>query len=105
MRVHSILLCRSGKRGEVHVCGDVLVAGSLIRVGAQGVLTKRCDRTAMASGELFLASVSVVDRDENATIYAGCDARHRLLCDQRDLDSFAGFRMDAVAVEETQLLG
>ena len=68
--MHSVLLRGCGKRGEIHVGGDVLFSGSFVRVGAHGVLAKCCECAAMASGELFLASVSVVDGDEDATILA-----------------------------------
>ena len=77
--MHAVLLCGGSKRGEVDVCGDVLLAGSLIGIGARGVLAKCGDTTAVAAGELLLARISVVDGDEDATIYVGSDARHGLL--------------------------
>ena len=105
MHVHCGLLGRSSKRSEVYMCGDILFSGSLVRVGAHGVLAKCGERTAMTAGELLLASVSVVDGDEDAALHAGGDPRHRLLCDQRNLDSFIAFGMDAVTIEEIHFLG
>src|SRR2546426_6078701 len=105
MHVHSALLCRRSKRGKIHVHGDVLLSGSFVGVGAYGVLSKCRECSAMTSGALLLASVSVVDGDENAAVHAGGDPRHRLLCDQRNLNSFIAFGMDAVTVEEIHFLG
>src|SRR5438552_4137904 len=100
MHVHSALLCGSSKRSEIHVRGDVLLSGSFVRVGAHGVLAECGDSAAMPASELFLASVSVVDGDEDAALDGGGDPRHGLLCHQRDLDSFIGFGMDGVTVEK-----
>ena len=63
MHVHSVLLCRNSKRGEIRMRGDVLLPRSFVRVGAYGVLAECGDSAAMPAGELFLACVSVVDGD------------------------------------------
>ncbi len=52
--LHAGLLAGSGERGEIDVGGEVLLAGSLVGVGAGGVLAIRHERAAVATRELFV---------------------------------------------------
>src|ERR1700720_2449232 len=100
MHQQSVLLRGRRKCGEIHLRSNVLFSGSFVGIGAYGVLTKRCECSATPASKLFLAGVSVVDGDEHSTMDGGRHPRHGFLCDQRNLDSFIGFGMHAVTVEE-----
>jgi len=97
--VHSSFFGSSGEGGEVDVGGDVLLAGGLVGIGADGVLANRFDCAAMTSGELFVARIAVVDDDEKSAVKPGGLA-HIQLSLRRDFDALAWFRMNGVAVEE-----
>ena len=101
------LFAGSGERGEIHVGGEVLLAGSQVGVGAGGVLAIRHERAAEATRELLVTRVTVVnDNDQQRT---ACDGAHDLLDpilrEGRHFDALTGFGMDAVTVEEFQFFG
>ena len=74
LRLHAVFFRGRGERGEVHVGGDVLLAGGFVGIGADGVLANGLQRSAMASGQLLLAGVAVVDDEDESAFEAGCDA-------------------------------
>src|ERR1035438_2392346 len=61
---HTGLLACSGERGEIDVGGEVLLAGRLVGVGAGGVLAIRHERAAVATRELLVARVTVVNNND-----------------------------------------
>src|ERR1700729_2479470 len=58
----------------------------------------------MASGELLLAGIAVVDYDHESTFKTGCGA-HLNLRPEGDFDSFVGLGMDRITVEKLEFLG
>src|SRR5882762_533245 len=55
------LLACSGERGEIDVGGEVLLARGLVRVRTRRVMPIRHERSAVATRELFVARVPIVD--------------------------------------------
>src|ERR1700688_1485815 len=68
------------------------------------MLANGLQRSAMAPGELFLASVAVVYHDHESAFKSGCRG-HVCLRLQRSFDALPGFGMDRVAIEEFELFG
>jgi len=86
VRMHAMLFSGSSERSEVYVGRDVLLAGGFIRIGADRVLTKTLDRSAMSACKLLFAGITVINRDEESTLDLGGDAIHELLCSERRFD-------------------
>src|SRR5260370_11437 len=63
--LHPHLFARPGDRGEIDVCGEILLAGSLVGVGASGMTPIRHERAAVATRELFVPRVTVVNDNDN----------------------------------------
>jgi hypothetical protein len=63
------------------------------------------ERAAMATCELFGASVAVVDNQQESLGDALRNRRDPLLRDERDLNSLTGFGVNAMAVEEIEFVG
>ena len=105
--MHAGLLAPSGERGEIHVGSEVLLAGRLVGVRADGVMAIRHERAAESTGELLVACVTVInDNDEQRAASDGAhDLLDPILREHGHFDALAAFGMDAVAVEEFQLLG
>ncbi len=97
------LLACSGERGEIHVGGEVLLAGGLIRVRARRVMPIRHERPAVATCELFAARVTVVDNQQEAACNGARDLLDPILRQDGHFEALAGFGMNAVAVEEFQI--
>ena len=70
LNLHAGLRDRGGEGSEVDVRGQILLAGSLVRVRAGRVLAIGHQGPAVASGKLFVAGVAVVD-DEQETARDG----------------------------------
>ena len=105
LALHTGLLACSGERGEIYVGGEVLLAGGLIGVGT-GVVTAIChERAAVATGELLVARVTVVNDREQAAFDGARDLPHPMLREDGYFDALICFGMDAVAVEEFQFFG
>src|ERR1700686_258851 len=68
------------------------------------MLANGLQRSAMAPGELFLASVPVVNHDCESALQFSPRA-HESLRLQRNFDTLPGFRMDGVAIEEFEFFG
>src|SRR6202021_1063864 len=105
LTLHALLIGGRGQCCEVYVGGDVLFTGGFVGVGADGMLSYRFKRTAMAPGKLLGAGVAVVYDDEQSAIDGGGDLAHVVLRAERSLDAFPGFRMNGVAIEEFQFSG
>ena len=65
---HPGLLARGGERGEIDVGGEVLLAGGLVRIGAGRVLAIRHERAAVATRQLLIARVTVIDHQQYARV-------------------------------------
>src|ERR1019366_3086300 len=72
---------------------------------AGGVLSVTHDGVAMASRQLLLPRVAIVDRDKEASLTSKdlCDALHPLQGRQRSFHPPALFRMNTVAIEKFDL--
>src|SRR6266487_4594934 len=62
------------------------------------------ERPAMATCQLFFLSIAVVQRKEDSGLNGRGNHGHEFCGSQRDFDSFMRFGMNAVAVEEFDLL-
>src|ERR1022692_2952642 len=60
---HAALRAGTGERGEIDMGSQVLLARGLIRIGAGGVMTVRHERAAVATRELLVARVTVVNNN------------------------------------------
>ena len=69
------------------------------------MLTIRHQGAAMAAGQLLLASVAIVHRDDHAVAHRCGQARHVAMREQRNFDAFSRLGMHAVAVEKFQFFG
>ena len=58
----------------------------------------------MASGELLLAGIAVVDYDHESAFKTGCGADLKLR-PERDFYSFVGLGMDRITVEKLEFFG
>src|ERR1019366_6958428 len=101
-RLESALQASRAYRREVYVGGDVLLAWGFVRRRAGGVLTVTHDSVAMASRQLLLTGIAVVDHDQEASpaFKDLCSSLHHLQCHQRRFYAFAFFRTNTVAIEE-----
>ncbi len=104
-RAHTGLLARLGERSEIYVGGEVLLAGSLVRVRTGGVMSIRHERAAVATRELLVAGVTVIDYQQQAARDDVREMTNPILRNCGDFDALAGLGMDAVAIEEFQFLG
>jgi hypothetical protein len=102
--LHSLLCSGSGQRREVHVCGDILLARRLVWIRADRVLANGFQCSAMTSGELLLASVTIVDGNDESSLQSVSHRVHILLCEERHFDPLPYFRMHGIAVKKFKLL-
>src|ERR1017187_5120453 len=58
---HSRLRAGGGERGEIDVGSEVLLARGLVGIGACRMMAVGHESTAMSTGELLVAGVTVVD--------------------------------------------
>ncbi len=66
--VHPGLLAPRGERGEVDVGREILLAGGLVRIGTGGVMAIRHERATVATRQLLIAGVAVIDRQRQALL-------------------------------------
>src|ERR1017187_3984651 len=102
---HSRLRAGGGQGGEIDMGGEVLLARSLVGIGTCRIMAVRHESTAMATSELLVAGVTVVNDQQQAVCDRLGDLPDPILGEDGNFDALARFRMDAVAVEEFQFLG
>src|SRR5882762_2910129 len=85
--------------------GDVLVSGSLVGVGAGGVLAVGHHSPEVTPPELLLAGVAVVDGDEEAALDDPGNRRQLSLRLEGNLGAVAGLGVNPIAVEEFEFGG
>src|SRR5580658_2558651 len=86
-RLHTVFLDGGSECGEVHVGGDVLLAGGFIGICADGMLAKGFYCPEMTAGELLFAGVAIVDGEEESALDAGGDTLHELLGSESSFDA------------------
>ena len=82
-----------------------MLSGSLVWIEADRVLAVGHQRASMASGELFIAGVAVVDEQEETPVDGMGNLTDPGLRDHRGFNPFARLGMDTIAVEEFEFFG